>query len=102
MQRSAELMAEDNRRMLAMSLREAHAKATLASGMLALLERTVLPTARAAADAALADYRAGEGTLDAVIAASRARLDAEIRQVRAQADLAVASAAIAALVGDEQ
>jgi hypothetical protein len=37
-----------------------------------------------------------------VIAAARARLDAEIRQVRAQADLAVASAEIAALVGDAQ
>ncbi len=102
MQRSAELMAEDNRRMLQMSLREAHAKATLAHEMLVLLEQTVLPTARAAADAALADYRAGEESIDPVIAAARARLDAEIRHVRAQADLAVASAEIAALVGDEQ
>lgn len=102
MERSAELMAEDNRRMLQMSLREAHAKATLAHEMLTLLEQTVLPTARAAADAALADYRAGEDSIDPVIAAARARLDAEIRHVRAQADLAVASAEIAALVGDEQ
>jgi outer membrane protein TolC len=102
MQRSADLMADDNRRMLQMSLREAHAKATLASEMLQLLEQTVLPTARAAADAALASYRAGEGAIDPVIAAARARLDAEIRHVRAQADLAVASADIAALVGDEQ
>ena len=102
MQRSAELMAEDNRRMLQMSLREAHAKATLAHELLVLLEQTVLPTARAAADAALAGYRAGEESIDPVIAAARARLDAEIRHVRAQADLAVASAEIAALVGDEQ
>jgi outer membrane protein TolC len=101
MERSAELMAEDNRRMLQMSLREAHAKATLAQEMLTLLEQTVLPTARAAADAALADYRAGEESIDPVIAAARARLDAEIRHVRAQADLAVASAEIAALVGDD-
>jgi outer membrane protein TolC len=102
MGRSAELMAEDNRRMLQMSLGEAHAKATLAHELLTLLERTVLPTARAAADAALADYRAGEESIDPVIAAARARLDAEIRHVRAQADLAVASAEIAVLVGDEQ
>jgi outer membrane protein TolC len=102
MERSAELMAEDNRRMLQMSLGEAHAKATLAHELLTLLERTVLPTARAAADAALADYRAGEESIDPVIAAARARLDAEIRHVRAQADLAVASAEIAVLVGDEQ
>jgi outer membrane protein TolC len=95
-------MAEDNRRMLQMSLREAHAKATLAHETLTLLERTVLPTARAAADAALADYRAGEESIDPVIAAARAHLDAEIRHVRAQADLALASAEIAALVGDEQ
>jgi outer membrane protein TolC len=102
MERSAELMAEDNRRMLQMSLREVHAKATLAHEMLVLLEQTVLPTARAAAEAALAGYRAGEESIDPVIAAARARLDAEIRHVRAQADVAVASAEIAALVGDEQ
>jgi outer membrane protein TolC len=101
MERSAGLMAEDNRRMLQMSLREAHARATLAHERLALLERTVLPTARAAADAALAGYRAGDESIDAVIAAARARLDAEIRHVRAQADLAVAGAEIATLVGDE-
>jgi outer membrane protein TolC len=64
MERSAELMGEDNRRMLQMSLREAHAKATLANDRLTLLERTVLPTARAAADAALADYRAGVESID--------------------------------------
>lgn len=101
MQRSAELMGEDNHRMLEMSLREAHAKATLAHEMLALLEQTVLPTARAAADAALGEYREGEGGIDPVIAAARARLEAELRHVRAQADLAVATADIAALVGEE-
>jgi outer membrane protein TolC len=102
MQRAAGLMADDHARMLTMNLREAHAKATRAGQMLDLLERTVLPTARAAADAALASYRAGDGALDPVIAAARARLDAEIRQVRAQADLAVATAEIAALVGDDE
>lgn len=100
MQRSATLMAEDHARMMQMNLREVHAKSVRAREMLALLDGTVVPTARAAADAALAAYRAGDGAIDPVIAAARARLDAELRQIRAQADLAVATAEIRAFVGD--
>lgn len=97
--RAADLMREDHLRMLKTSLREAHARATRAAAVLELLDARVLPTARAAADAALAAYRAGEGGFDAVATAARARLDAEIRQVRANADLAIAIAEIDALVG---
>lgn len=97
--RAADLMREDHLRMLQMNLREWHARATRATGVLELLETRVLPTARAAADAALAAYRAGDGEFDAVANAARARLDAETRHVRALADLAIATAEIEALVG---
>jgi outer membrane protein TolC len=101
MQRSAALMREDHRRELAMALKEAHARATRANDALALLEGTVQPNARAAAEAALAAYRAGSGTYEAALGAARARLEADTRLIRAQADLAIAGAEIAALIGDE-
>lgn len=97
--RAADLMREDHLRMLRMSLREQHARATRAAAVLELLDARVLPVARAAADAALAAYRAGDGGFDAVASAARARLDAETRRVRAVADLAIAVAEIDALVG---
>jgi outer membrane protein TolC len=100
MQRSAMLMAADHAQMMQMNLREAHAKSVRAREMLALLDGTVVPTASAAADAALAAYRAGDGAVDPVITAARARLEAELRRIRAQADLAVATAEIRAFVGD--
>lgn len=98
--RAAERMREDGLRMLTMSLREAHARATRAGAMLELMDTRVLPTARTAAEAALAAYAAGSGSYDSVVAATRARLDAEVRRLRTATELAIAGAQLDALAGD--
>lgn len=98
--RAAASRQADVARELEARLRAAHARALGLAATVGLYRNQLAPLAGASVEAALAAYRAGEGSLADVVAAQRRLLELREREARARADLAVAHAEIAFLTGE--
>ncbi len=98
--RAVEARRTDSLRELEARLRAAHARALRLGEVVTLYEAQASRLADVSAAAALADYRAGAGALDEVVAMQRRILDLRARQARAQADRALALAEIEYLAGE--
>ncbi|MFZ2507530.1 MAG: TolC family protein, partial [Steroidobacteraceae bacterium] len=92
MLRGVDARRDDARRGLESRLAALHATATALAQSLDLYETGVTQLATAGRDAALAAYRAGDGTLADVVNAQKRRLEVQDRQSRLRADLGAARA----------
>ncbi|MSQ91823.1 MAG: hypothetical protein EXR87_02655 [Gammaproteobacteria bacterium] len=99
MLRGVDARRDDAKRMLEARLATVHASAASLEQALELYATGMTPLATSGVDAALAAYRAGDGSLAEVIAAQKKRLEVHERQLRLYADLGVALAEIESLVG---
>lgn len=98
--RAAEARRADSARELEARLRAAHARALRLGEIVTLYDAQASRLADVSAAAALAAYRAGEGSLEEVVAMQRRILDLRARQARAHADRALALAEIEYLAGE--
>jgi outer membrane protein TolC len=98
--RAAEARRADSARELEARLRATHARALRLGEIVALYERESARLAGVSLEAALAAYRAGEGSLADVVAMHHRMLDLHRREARARADYALALAEIEYLAGE--
>lgn len=85
---AAQDQRDDLLRQLAAQTRADYAQWQTAAARLARYDRSILPQAEARSAAALADYRAGNGTLSAVLEARIAALDAALERLQLAAEVA--------------
>lgn len=100
MQRGAEARRVDAARELDAKLRAVHARALSLRAARDLYRRDMLPVGDAAVTAAIASYRAGEGSLAEVVGAQRSLLEFRDRELRLNADLGSALAELESLTGE--
>ncbi len=99
MLRGAQARHDDAKRMLESRLAAVHSSAAALAQSLALYETGMAPLVKSGVDTALAEYRAGDGSLADVIAAQKRQLEVEERRLRLRADLGVTLAEIESLTG---
>jgi outer membrane protein TolC len=98
--RAAASRQADTARELEARLRAAHARALRLDEIVGLYESQLTRLAGVSVEAALASYRAGEGSLAEVIAMQRRVLELREREARARADRAIARAELEYLAGE--
>jgi outer membrane protein TolC len=98
--RAADARRADALRELEAGLRAAHARALRLGEIVSLYERQAARLAGVSLDAALASYRAGEGSLADVVTLHHRMLDLHGREARARTDHALALAEIEYLAGE--
>lgn len=99
--RAADARRTDVLRELEAKLRAAHARALRLHQVVSLYERQVDRLAGISVEAALAAYRAGEGSLEDVVNTQRRVFEVRDREARARADYALALAEIQYLAGEQ-
>ena len=99
--RAADARRTDTVRELEAMLRAAHARAVKLREVVSLYERQMDRVAGVSVDAALAAYRASEGSLEDVVATQRRVYEVRDRQAKARAEYAVALAEIHYLAGEQ-
>ena len=99
--RAAEARRTDSLRELETMLRAAHARALRLNETVSLYQLQVDRIAGVSVEAALAAYRASEGSLEDVVATQRRVFEVRNRQARARADFALALAEIEYLAGEQ-
>lgn len=99
--RAADARRTDTLRELEAMLRAAHARALRLREVVSLYEQQVDRVAGISVEAALATYRAGEGSLEDVVNTQRRVFEVRDRQARAVADYAEAIAEIEYLAGEQ-
>jgi len=102
MQRMAGADLQAMRRMIEGEAIAARETVNAALAQSTMLEREVMPRARAATDAALAGYAAGQGTLVSVIESARALWDVQAEQLMADSALGEAWARLDRSIGASQ
>lgn len=86
-QQAAEATVENRRRELVAAVESAYRESAALEARLDEYARTLLPATEARSAAALAAYRSGSGSLDEVLAARSAALDAQLMHLDLQAEL---------------
>ncbi|MBX3702595.1 MAG: TolC family protein [Steroidobacteraceae bacterium] len=100
MKRGAEARREDAARELEFTLQSAYARAESLRAARDLYRQEMMPVGGAAVEAALAGYRAGEGTLAEVLGAQRRLLEIRDRELRLSAEFAIVVAELESLTGE--